>query len=693
MPIQVLDAHTAELIAAGEVVERPSSVVKELLENAIDAKASAIRVEIERGGIGCIRVQDDGCGIPMDEAPLAFLRHATSKVKCQQDLDAIATLGFRGEALASIASVARVELLSHAAGEENAGLYVIEGGREYAREEAARPYGTTFTIRDLFYNTPARMKFLKKDASEAGYVTETVTRLALSHPEVAFCYLREGKEVFATPGDGSLEAAIYAVLGREFRKDLLPLEGVRPPYALRGFVTSPRAGRGSRSMQFFYINGRFVKNRTMMAALEQAYRGCSMQGRFPGGVLFLTMPPELVDVNVHPAKTEVRFAAESEVFAAVYHAVKAALTEGESQHGVLQLGGSGGQKIAGGVVETVLHKPILPQQRPAQSPGRGELPKALQPEPLAAFGALASDEGVIPYQTKVQAPNGGPAQTRRPGEWRLDILPEAEETPGSANLMPLISPISAGGGFAEEFSVGLEKGHVSAGGQGQSDAQGAVMGTAKPPFCAENVPVARNLAPSAAAEKPAAEPLCYVGEVFATYILAQSDQTLYVIDKHAAHERILYEKLAAGRQSAGAQQLLTPVAVHLTATEKEALLENGEVLAESGIELEDFGAGGVMVRAIPADIAHTDVEGLIAEVARGLASGARQISDQKTEWVLHSMACRAAMKGGEKTQPGQLLHLAGQIVAGAVPPFCPHGRPVVLEITRKELEKQFGRLG
>ncbi len=657
MPIRVLDAHTAELIAAGEVVERPSSVVKELLENTIDAGATQAEVEIERGGTALIRVQDNGKGIPAGEVPLAFLRHATSKVQTQADLEAISTLGFRGEALASIASVARVELLTHAVEEENACYYRMEGGVEQELSEAARPLGTTFTVRELFYNTPARMKFLKKDVSEAAYVTETVGRLALSHPALSLRYLRDGKEQFHTPGDGQLVSAVHAVLGREFAAGLLAVEGGRPPYAVQGFVTQPRAGRGSRSLQFFFLNGRFVKNRTMMAALEQAYRGSSMQGKFPGCVLFLQMPPELVDVNVHPAKTEVRFARENDVFAAVYAAVKEALAAGEAKHGGLRLEGPKDGPAGQAAPATLRQEPPTgtkpvgaavaaspPPRRPAfgaPMPPPGPLsPKAPPQQERGQAESLASSAEFIPYQTMAQTRLAPPPVVR---EYGLDVQPEEEVPLPRAPLAP---------------EAPLPKGE---------DAVDA-------------------------AERDE-EALRYVGEVFATYILAQRGETMFVIDKHAAHERMLYEKLEQERLEAGSQQLLAPVAVQLGAREKEALLENQAVLAASGIELEDFGAGGVVVRAVPADIVHTDIEGLVAEVAKGLAAGSRQVRDKKTEWVLHSMACRAAVKGGDKTPPQQLLHLAQQILSGAVPPFCPHGRPVVLEITRKELEKQFGRLG
>ncbi|MDL2218865.1 DNA mismatch repair endonuclease MutL [Ruminococcaceae bacterium OttesenSCG-928-O06] len=656
MAIQILDAHTAELIAAGEVVERPASVVKELAENAIDAGATTVAIAITRGGVESIVIEDNGCGMEKADIPLAFVRHATSKVRTIEDLDAIATLGFRGEALASIASVAKMEVLTKHENEDSAWRYTVEGGVEGPLLPAARAAGTTIAVRNLFYNVPARMKFLKKDASEGTFVGEVAMRLALSHPQVAFRFVRDEKQVFATPGDGKLESAVYTVLGAAFARGLLPVDAADGNYRVTGFVTPPRAGRASRAMQYFFINGRHVKNRTMMAALEQAYRGMAMQGRFPGGVLFLHMPYGLVDVNVHPAKTEVRFAREQEVFGAVYRAVKAALVQGAGQYGRFAFGAGEGVEDAAGPAGEESPAAQPGQQAhgtPAQSTTQttmGGMPHRETPAPqqLAAWqstvesaaqmaGALSSDAGYLPYTTAAtavrQPPPAGPAPGEHMPVWPtgLDIDPEEDED-AAAQQQQL--PGTAGG--AE---------------------------------------------------------LRLVGEVFKTYILAQMGDSLCLIDKHAAHERNLYEKLAAQRDGAASQQLLSPVNVQLSAEEKEALLQNGEVLRAAGLEVEDFGGGSVLVRGVPADVENSDVEGLVVELAARLSVNPKDSIDAKTQWVLHSMACRAAVKAGDNTPPGALLALAQDILTGKVPPFCPHGRPVVLEIPRKELEKQFGRLG
>lgn len=622
--IHVLDQHTAELIAAGEVVERPASVVKELCENAIDAGARHVTAAIEHGGISLIQISDDGSGIDAEYIPTAFLRHATSKIASGDDLEHICTLGFRGEALASIASVARVELLTKTEADEYAYCYRISGGQEEGLEPAARPVGTTFTVRDLFYNTPARMKFLKKDASEGNYVADVVSQLALSHPEVAFKFLREGKLVFQTPGDGALLSAAYAVLSREFAKDLVAVEHTAGSYEVRGLVTPPKSSRASRSMQFFFVNGRFVKNRTMMAALEAAYKGTLMQGKFPGCVLSLSMPPQLVDVNVHPAKTEVRFAREKEVFDAVYGAVKSVLITPQSTHREFVF--DEGPQTA----------PAATEPMPAPAPITVRPAPATPTEPVWQPRQQTLHSPVVPYGA-----------------------PEQDE--------PLVSVPPAPQPWPQE----------------------------KEPAPRQETPPAPPQTPEQTALEPEEEsaPLQFVGEIFHTYIVAQRGTDLCLLDKHAAHERMLYEALAAAYGSVSSQILLAPVTVQLSAEEKNALLGAGELLEKSGLEIEDFGGKSVIVRAVPADVEPDDVDDLVVDVAHRLRDNPRQTVSEKTEWVLHSIACRAAVKAGDHTPSAQLLKLAQDVLDGKIPPFCPHGRPVVLKITQKELEKQFGRQG
>ena len=705
--IHVLDQHTAELIAAGEVVERPASAVKELVENAIDAGATQVTVSIERGGVSLIQVSDNGSGIEAEYIATAFIRHATSKIRTEADLDHICTLGFRGEALASIASVARVEVLTRTEQDEFACRYRIEGGTERGMEADARPVGTTITVRDLFYNTPARMKFLKKDSSEGTYVADAVSRAALSHPEVAVKFIREGKTQFQTPGDGTLRSAAYGVLGREFSKSLLEVDGTVGLYRVHGLVTPPSACRASRGMQHFYINGRYVKNSTMMAALENAYKGTLMQGRFPGCVLMLEMPPELVDVNVHPAKTEVRFAREKDVFDAVYSAVKSVVLLPASGERRFQFADSTEETPAAGAKETSAAASI-----DSAVPAR---PKESVPSVMHPAAPAAQEVPVRTYvasRLSVQAGSPAPA----PREQDRDVwksLPSEPETEGILRSAPLqltksyrpareemldIAPTEEEVPHLQQSTPAVEEPPKEP--DGRMDDQPVQAAPPAEPAGApalENQPVDSVEMPAAqqlALEpEPEIEPLRYVGEVFKTYIITQRGEEMCLIDKHAAHERLIYEELAKNYGNVPSQMLLMPVPVQLNAEEKNALLGNLDLLRDAGVELDDFGGNTVMIRAVPADVQADDVEELAIELAAKLAKGAKDALSEKTEWVLHSISCRAAMKAGDKTRPEGLLRLAEQIMAGKVPPFCPHGRPIVLKLTRKELEKQFGRLG
>ena len=684
--IHILDKHTAELIAAGEVVERPASVVKELLENSIDAGATKVAVTIERGGVSLIQVADNGSGIEAEYISTAFIRHATSKIQTQEDLESIHTLGFRGEALASIASVARVEVLTRTEPDEFACCYRIEGGEELGMEPGARPIGTTISVRDLFYNTPARMKFLKKDSSEGTFVGETVSRIALSHPEVSVSFIREGKLLYKTPGDGDLRSAVYAVLGKEFARDLLPVKTSIGNYSVSGLITPPRACRASRGMQFFFINGRFVKNRTMMAAMENAYRGTLMQGKFPGCVLMLDMPAQLVDVNVHPAKTEVRFARENDVFDAVYGAVKNAL--GQPGGGEQQFQFAAGQSA---------------EKESAKQPAA---------QPKAAKKAFNFTVKQDDFTVKME-----PKKAETGGIW--PVLPKKEEplepivTVPDEEDAPRISRVWQSGpsSFAKPVGEGFHSEPVPlakyAGPEETAEEPAGQWGAAAvqpvpQPEPEESVGQTVFAEPATEPQEPrqqtmepeqTSQPLQYVGEVFKTYIITQRGQEMCLIDKHAAHERILYERLAADYGKVSSQLLLAPVTVNLSAEEKNAILEHEALLRDAGVETEDFGGSTVLVRSVPADVETPDVEGLICELAAKLARGSRDALSEKTEWVLHSIACRAAIKAGDRTASAELMHLAQDILDGKVPPFCPHGRPVVLKLTKKELEKQFGRIG
>ena len=709
--IHVLDKHTAELIAAGEVVERPASVVKELLENSIDASATQVTVSIESGGVKLIEISDNGTGIEAEYISTAFIRHATSKIETPDDLTNIHTLGFRGEALASIASVARVELTTRTEVDEFATVYRIEGGEEVSREPGARAVGTTIRVKDLFYNTPARMKFLKKDSSEGTFVSDTVTHVALSHPEVSVKFIREGKLQYVTPGDGQLRGAAYAVLGREFSRDLIELKNQEGVYRITGLVTPPKSCRASRSMQHFYINGRYVRNRTMMAGMEMAFKGTMMQGKFPGGILLLEMPADLVDVNVHPAKIEARFARENDVFDVVYHAVKLALAQPGTGERLFTFEADKEEEKAenskkdadiikndvknnnftglSAIIRGQADPGVLPQQhwepaKPAAAPQQ-PAPSAAMQIPTAPSvprwkGSAQNEDMLDPFVTlhspKLETTKAPEPFRAAASETQLDVEPEFGET-------KLHSPQDHMAAWNPAQEAPKEEPESAPCAETEPDAPEAAE---QETVLAE--PEQMNFDPTA--DQP--EPLRYVGEVFRTYILAERGDELCLIDKHAAHERQLYEKLAANYGNVPSQMLLEPAAIDLAAEEKQALLDNIPLLENAGLEIADFGGNTVVLRAVPADVEPQNAESLLVEIANKLLKGGHDALNEHTEWVLHSISCRAAIKAGDKSSPQELLALAEKILSGEVPPFCPHGRPCVLKLTRKELEKQFGRI-
>ena len=709
--IHVLDKHTAELIAAGEVVERPASVVKELLENSIDAGATQVTVSIESGGVKLIEISDNGTGIEAEYISTAFIRHATSKIETPDDLTNIHTLGFRGEALASIASVARVELTTRTEVDEFATVYRIEGGEGVSREPGARAVGTTIRVKDLFYNTPARMKFLKKDSSEGTFVSDTVTHVALSHPEVSVKFIREGKLQYVTPGDGQLRGAAYAVLGREFSRDLIELKNQEGVYRITGLVTPPKSCRASRSMQHFYINGRYVRNRTMMAGMEMAFKGTMMQGKFPGGILLLEMPADLVDVNVHPAKIEARFARENDVFDVVYHAVKLALAQPGTGERLFTFEADKEEEKAenskkdtdiikndvknnnftglSAIIRGQADPGVLPQQhwepaKPAAAPQQ-PAPSAAMQIPTAPsvprWKSSAQNEDMLDPFVTLHSPKLETTKAPEPfraaaSETQLDVEPEFGET-------KLHSPQDHMAAWNPAQEAPKEEPESAPCAETEPDAPEAEE---QETVLAE--PEQMNFDPTA--DQP--EPLRYVGEVFRTYILAERGDELCLIDKHAAHERQLYEKLAANYGNVPSQMLLEPAAINLAAEEKQALLDNIPLLENAGLEIADFGGNTVVLRAVPADVEPQNAESLLVEIANKLLKGGHDALNEHTEWVLHSISCRAAIKAGDKSSPQELLALAEKILSGEVPPFCPHGRPCVLKLTRKELEKQFGRI-
>ncbi|HEX2985912.1 MAG TPA: DNA mismatch repair endonuclease MutL [Caproiciproducens sp.] len=631
--INVLDRHVAELIAAGEVVERPCSVIKELVENSIDAASSAITVEIQNGGITYMRVTDNGCGIERGDVPVAFLRHATSKVREQDDLDSIATLGFRGEALASVAAVARVELLTRTQEELAGTRYVIHGGEEQSVEDAGCAPGSTIIVRDLFYNTPARMKFLKKDLVEANAVASVLDKIALSHPEISLRFLRDSRETLHTPGDGKLKSAIYSVYGKEFSLGLIPVEYELNGVKVSGYVSKPAAARPNRSMQQFFINGRYVKSRTAMVALEEAFKGSLMVGKVPACVLHLSVSCSAVDVNVHPAKIEVRFLNEKPIFDAVYHGVKTALNQGDSPN-VMRF-----QKLVlppfekPQPVEQMQFRPAQnerPQESAAPGPKTGLSPK---PERAFAVGDVFAPKFEQKYDVK---------------------LPE----------IPRACPM-----------------------QESQDSRPSTLKAIDP---RENADLSELSVPAEESPKPD-KPERLVGEAFGTYIILERGDELVFIDKHAAHERMLYENLRSQGGQSVQQMLLQPVTVTLDKNEYAAVLESLETLAAAGFEIEDFGSGTVLVRSAPLILGGEDVADAVMEIAGYLLSAKNDITTEKLDWLYHNVACRAAVKAGDESKPQELITLAKRIETEDIR-YCPHGRPVSFIMEKKDLERQFGRV-
>ena len=615
--IKVLPKEISELIAAGEVVERPASVIKELVENSIDAGADNITVEIQHGGITYMRITDNGCGIARNDVPTAFLRHATSKIKSSGDLNAIGTLGFRGEALAAVSSVAKVEMFTKPRENDLGTHYEIYGGQEKLCEEAGCPDGTTIVIRDIFYNTPARMKFLKKDVSEANAAAAVVERIALSHPEIAFKLIRDGKQSLMTPGDGKINTTVYSVLGREFAGTLMEVDGGLDGIGVKGLTCKPVSCRPTRNYQFVFLNGRLVRSGTVTAAVEQAYKNSAMIGKFPGFVLYLSVPLDTVDVNVHPAKTEVRFSDERRIFDAVYSSVRSALSKGDTRP------------------EVKLKEPVFnPFERMSTAQYRQQpISKPTVAEEI--------------YKVKPSLHNTTETVTFRDANYNHDKTEKTVYVPEKVINPPAAEP---------------EK-----------------------PIIPERVAV--DITREVEDEKP---PVTLIGEAFLTYIIVQMGESVFMIDKHAAHERILFNKLKK-EQKTEMQALLTAVTVSLTREEYNAVISNTEKLSKAGFEVEDFGNSSVRVSAVPAALTKEDIPSVISELAGDLLKG-KAPDAERLDDMYHTVACKAAIKAGSRTSPLEMQKLAERVLYSDDIMYCPHGRPVAFEIKRRELEKQFGRI-
>ena len=687
--IRCLDPHLADLIAAGEVVERPASVVKELVENAVDAGASAVTVEIRRGGMELIRVSDNGCGISPAQLPTAFLRHATSKLRQESDLAAIGTLGFRGEALAAIAAVSYVDIVSREKSGSGASLRLTAGLPEAVEEQPAAE-GTVISARELFFNTPARLKFMKKDSAETAAVHTVLQQLALSHPELSLRFIKDGQEVLHTPGDGKLISAVYAALGRDFALSLTEVRGSGGHVRCEGFVTKPLAGRGSRSMQVFFVNGRLVKSPVLTAALEEGYRNRLLKGKFPGCVLHLTLPTEEVDVNVHPAKTVVKFLREKEVFDAVYYTVLDALEEKKpvtpAKPAVQQSNPRGDfyQTMSAAdfrkSAETKKAEPFRSAAKPVESKMSGAQPFSIAPKRADAPAVEA-------------APKRGESPAANPAPKAPSFIKD-EPAPFVTKVAPTSSP-AATVRVEDSASPFYRVTPVATRLVEKSGEEKTVTAVPTPVEQAADAPHEQVALPM---EEPAQQtilreeaPWRVAGEVLKTYIICEDEKgTVHLIDKHAAHERILFDKLKAGEHEIMSQLLLAPVAADIGADACAALLERQELLEEFGFRCEDFGPGSLLVREIPADIDGADAAAALEMLAEEILSCRSTDPRAARDAMLHTIACKAAIKAGMSTSEKELKALVKKVQSGEVQ-YCPHGRPVESSLTKYQLEKMFRR--
>ena len=707
--INVLDKHVAELIAAGEVVERPASVIKELVENSIDAGAKHITVEIKNGGTTFMRVADDGCGIFRDDIKVAFLRHATSKVKVESDLDSISTLGFRGEALASICAVSRLQLITRNVNEEIGTSYEIDGGEEQSFDDAGCPVGTTFVIRDLFYNIPARAKFLKKDVSEGNAVSNIIDKTALSHPEIAFTYIKDGKQVLRTFGDGKLISAIYSVFGKDFANGLIPVEYQLGAIRVYGYISKPEHSRPNRNMQNFFINGRYIKTRTAMVALEEAFKGSIMVGKFPSCVLNINLPCEIIDVNVHPSKLEVRFINERPVFDAIYHAVKSSLMKYDSRKKA-----SFKKETAFNEVQNkfnpfnnapaILNKPVsnASEQKLIQEPKRfvpqkteKQKNEAAEPDALQAKSDDFNPFSDVAFND-VKTGENKPAVSVPES---IDDIKVADVT----NPFNIFSRQAINNSKEEKSFKPTVKSETVQTSPHALDKYEKSDNTEK---ISEKNSISKpkevDVIVSEESIEKSKEPVLvnnsrtsirYIGEAFSTYIIAEkNNKEIILIDKHAAHERIIYEKLKSERTADNRQILLSPVAVSLGKTEYDAAINNLNMFADCGFEVEDFGNSTVIVRCSPQYIPAAEISDCITEMADYIAQGKNDIFTEKMEWFYCNVACRSAIKAGNKSTPEELIGIVKHLEEHPEIKYCPHGRPICIVLTKGEIEKQFGRV-
>lgn len=660
--INILDKHIAELIAAGEVVERPSSVIKELVENSIDAGATEITVEVKNGGVAYMRITDNGCGIEQDDVKNAFLRNATSKIKFEDDLNNISTLGFRGEALFSVCAVSKVELMTRTNGQEVGTHYKIEGGKETLFEDCGCSQGTTIIVRDLFYNTPARMKFLKKDSSEGSSIAKVLDRIALSHPEIAFKFIRENKLELNTPGNGEIGSAIYAVYGKEFFSSLMELDYKLNGIKLGGFISKPTSPRSSRNMQHFFINGRYVKSRTAMVALEEAFKGSIMVQKFPACVMYISLPFDTIDVNVHPSKVEVRFIDERPIFDAIYHGVKTALVKGE--------------------------KPVLQNENKMVSDVSNFTPKNSTVK-ATDFNVLKKDNKIKNFECKIDLPKIEKNLSEQVDAIKKITDKTKDEEP------EVFLPKKFENGYTKKLN--FEKKLVSS--DGKPLIFEHINNEVKALTKNDNLFEKNTAGIEDDSEK--VEQILLIsedfdfkikGEVFNTYIIVEKNSDeLVIIDKHAAHERMIYEELKSTQTTPLSQMFLEPVVVSLSKDEHMAIVENMDLFANSGFEIDDFGNGAVVVRAAPSYLDNVCICDIVTQMSNYILEHRKKVQSDYVEWLYENIACRAAIKAGKESKFEEMQALVKKIIKED-PRFCPHGRPVAITVKKHDIEKRFGRV-
>lgn len=710
--INVLPKEVYNLIAAGEVVERPMSVVKEMIENSVDAGAKHITIEIKNGGTTYIRITDDGCGIAKEDIKKVFISHATSKISSGEDLDAIATLGFRGEAMASIAAVSKVELLTKSEDEEVGTRYEIVGGEEKDFSDAGCPQGTTIVVRDIFFNVPARMKFLKKDVTEGNAVQGIVERMALSHPEVSFRFIRENRQAIITSGNGDLKSTVYSVLGGEMSDILVKVDYSLGGMRVYGYTSKPHQSRKSRAMQFFFINGRYVKSTTAMAALEQAYKNLIMVGRFPACVLNLEIDPKLVDVNVHPAKIEVRFANEKPIFNLIYYGVKTAVEIGDTVKEAKFSSDYSSSNEKENYIKAQTRKTKVDFFKKEEPPSQMKFSS----KPKEDFWSVASSNTYNQNSEKRKAnfdievedaflssKNNNTVKTEKNilEEFRDNKLNSSNENIEVTENKAVTDEIQNIEVKKETVSNNIKppKTEVQIEVQKTVDFENKKNIDEQSEVCEnvevieQNVSTTENNAPEIVDEKEDETPFEVVGEAFRTYIIVQIENSLYYIDKHAAHERMIYEKLRKeSKNGIISQLLLVPTVVKLSTDEYAVVTDDLELLSKCGFLVEDFGNSSVIVRETPSLLDGADIKDLILEIAEKLLLHKTDIEPDKMDWIFHSASCRSAVKGGDYTTPEERELFVKKLLSMPNIRYCPHGRPVMIKISRYEIEKQFGRI-